>query len=125
MQVTEFFSLDTVFLKRLNVLLYMELEMRRVIWFAVTNNPDSAWVSQQGRTWFGRRVKARLLIHDHDAKFGGRSDLVLQAEGMRVIRTPIAAPTANAHMERQIVTRTAATARTNLWPDSWPAPIRS
>ena len=104
--VTDFFSLDTVFLKRLYVLLYMELETRRVIWFAVTENPDSAWVTQQARNvaWElnERRVKARFLIHDHDAKFGGGSDLVFQAEGMRVIKTPIAAPMANAHMERQI-----------------------
>ncbi len=27
----------------------MELESRRVIWFAVTENPDSAWVTQQAR----------------------------------------------------------------------------
>jgi putative transposase len=104
--VTDFFSLDTVFLKLLYVLLYMELETRRVIWFAVTENPDSAWVTQQARNvaWElnERRVKARFLIHDHEAKFGGGSDLVFQAEGMRVIKTPIAAPMANAHMERQI-----------------------
>ena len=47
-------------------------------------------------------VDARFLIHDHDAKYGGGSDLVFRAEGIEVIRTPIAAPKANAHMERQI-----------------------
>ena len=44
----------------------------------------------------------RFVIHDHAAKFGGPADSVLEAEGMSVIKTPIAAPKANAHMERQI-----------------------
>jgi hypothetical protein len=48
-------------------------------------------------------VDARFLIHDHDSKYGGGSDLVFRAEGMEVIRTPIAAPEANAHMERRSV----------------------
>ena len=43
--LTDFFSMDTVFLKRLYVLLYMELATRRVIWFAVTDRPDAAWVT--------------------------------------------------------------------------------
>jgi transposase InsO family protein len=104
--LTDFLSVDTVFLKRLYVLLYVELATRRVIWFAVTERPDAFWVSQQARNlcWELAEIglDARFLIHDHDAKYGGGSDLVLRAEGIEVIRTPIAAPKANAHIERQI-----------------------
>jgi putative transposase len=104
--VTDFLSVDTVLLKRLYVPLYMELATRRVIWFAVTDRPDAYWVSQQARnlSWelSEAGVDARFLIHDHDAKYGGGSDLVFRAGGIEVIRTPIAAPKANAHMERQI-----------------------
>jgi transposase InsO family protein len=104
--LTDFFSVDTVFLKRLYVLLYMELATRGVIWFAVTDRPDAAWVTQQARnvSWELNQlgVPARFLIHDHDNKYGGASDLVLEADGMTVIRTPIAAPRANSHIERQI-----------------------
>ena len=32
---------------------------------------------------------ARFLVHDHDAKYGGGSDLVFRTEGIEVIRTPI------------------------------------
>lgn len=64
----------------------MELATRRIVWFAVTDRPDGAWVTH----------------HDHDAKYAGSADGVLEAAGMRVIKTPIAAPKANAHMERQI-----------------------
>jgi putative transposase len=104
--LTDFFSVDTVFLKRLYVLLYMELATRRVIWFAVTDRPDAAWVTQQARnvSWELNQlgVHARFLIHDHDDKYGGGADLVCEGDGMAVIRTPIAAPRANSHMERQI-----------------------
>jgi len=51
-----------------------------------------------------RRTPARFLIRDRDAKFTGLFDTVLRSEGMRVIRTPIQAPNANAHAERVIET---------------------
>ncbi len=93
-------------LKRLYVLLYMELVTRRVIWFAVTDRPDAAWVTQQARnvSWELQQlgVPARFLIHAHDAKYGGGSDRVFAGDRVVVIRTPIAAPKANSHMERQI-----------------------
>jgi putative transposase len=104
--LTDFFSVDTVFLKRLYVLLYMELATRRVIWFAVTEHPDASWVSQQARnvSWELNElgVPAGFLIHDHDNKYEGDSDLVFKADGVAGIRTPIAAPKANSHIERQI-----------------------
>ena len=104
--LTDFFSVDTVFLKRLYVLLSMELATRRLVWFAVTDQPDGGWVAQQARnvSWELNElgVQARFLVHDHDARYGGGSDLVFKAEGIEVITTPIAAPKANSHMERQI-----------------------
>jgi putative transposase len=39
--LTDFLSVDTVLLRRLYVLLYMDLATRRVIWFAVTDRPDA------------------------------------------------------------------------------------
>jgi len=103
--LSDFFSVDTVFPKRLYVLMYMELVSRRVIWLAVTDRPDVAWVTQQARNLVfeleEHGLPARFLIHDHDNKFAGRSDLVFQSESIRVIKTPIAAPKANSHMERQ------------------------
>ncbi len=104
--LTDFLSVDTVLLMRLYVLLYMELATRRVIWFAVTDRPEAQWVSQQARnvSWELNQlgVPARFLIHDHDDKYGGGSDRAFEADGMAVIKTPIAAPRANSHIERQI-----------------------
>jgi putative transposase len=104
--VSDFFSIDTVFLRRLYVLIYMELATRQILWFAVTANPDSAWVTQQSRNlvWKLEGSPIRYLIHDHDSKYAGAGDTVLASEGIRVIKTPIPAPKANAHMERQIGT---------------------
>ncbi len=98
--VSDFFSLDTVFFRRFYVLLYMELATRRIVWFAVTASPDTAWVTQQSRNlvWQLENSPIRIVIHDHDAKYAGPADAVFRAEGMRVIKTPIAAPRANAHM---------------------------
>ena len=103
--VSDFFSVDTVFLKRLYVLVYMELASRRIIWLAVTDRPDAEWVTQQARNLVFELedgMRARFLIHDHDSKFSGGSDLVFQSESIEVIKTPIAAPRANSHAERQI-----------------------
>ncbi len=44
--LTDFLNVDTVFLNRLCVLLYMELATRRVIWFAVIDRLDADWVTQ-------------------------------------------------------------------------------
>ena len=51
-----------------------------------------------------RSLASRFLIRDRDSKYSRPFDAVLRAEGMRVIRTLIQAPNANAHAERVIET---------------------
>jgi hypothetical protein len=95
-------------MKTLYVLVWMELATRRVRVGGETANPDSAWVTQQARNLAmdlqeeGREMK--FLIHDRDAKFPAPFDEVFRAKGIRVIRTPIRAPNANAFCERWVGT---------------------
>jgi len=46
---TDFFTVDTVFFKRLYVLFFVHLATRRVVAAACTAEPNSAWVTQQTR----------------------------------------------------------------------------
>ena len=46
--------------------------------------------------------RPRLLIHDRDGNFSRAFDAIFHGEGIRVIRTPIQAPNANAHIERWV-----------------------
>jgi len=48
--------------------------------------------------------RTRFLIHDRDSKLSAAFDEVFRSEGIRVIRTPIRAPQANAYAERFIRT---------------------
>jgi putative transposase len=52
----------------------------------------------------GDEQRFRLLIHDRDSKFGGAFDEVFRSEGVRVIRTPVRSPNANAYAERWVRT---------------------
>src|SRR5215210_7499153 len=49
-----------------------------------------------------RDGQVRFLIHDRDAKFPAAFDALLASEKIKVIRTPVQAPNANAHVERWV-----------------------
>jgi putative transposase len=102
----DFFTVETLRLQTLYVLFFIELSTRRVHVAAATARPDSAWVTQQARNLAveKRLTRIRFLLHDRDAKFSGPFDRVFETEGIRVVRTPIRAPRANAFAERFVRT---------------------
>jgi putative transposase len=100
----DFFTLETVWLRTLYVLFFIEPSTRQVHVAGSTSRPDSAWVTQQGRNLAitGRLEDKHILVRDRDAKFSGGFDEVLRTEGLAVVRTPIRAPKANAFAERWV-----------------------
>jgi putative transposase len=46
----------------------------------------------------------RFLLHDRDSKFYRDFEAVFRSEGMRIMRTPVRPPNANAHAERWVGT---------------------
>jgi putative transposase len=104
----DFLTVETITLRTLYVLVWIELGTRRVHLGGATPKPDSAWVTQQARNLAialreeGRSPK--FLIHDRDSKFSGPFQEVFRTEGMRIILTPIRAPNANAVCERWVGT---------------------
>ena len=102
----DFFSVDTVLLRRLYVLVFICIGSRRIEYVACTSNPDGAWMLQQARNLLmeldDRGQRRRFLIHDRDTKFSRAFDAIFHGEQMRVIRTPLRAPNANAHIERWV-----------------------
>jgi len=108
MLAVDFFTVETVSLRRLYVLFYIELGSRRVHLAGCTHNPDSAWVTQQARqlawTLAEQATPLRFLIRDRDSKFTRDFDTVFRSEGVEIIRTPIRSPKANAIAERFVRT---------------------
>jgi transposase InsO family protein len=103
----DFLTVETAFLQRVYVLFFISLATRRIEYVACSPNPDGRWVAQQARNLtmqLGGGHPFRLLVHDRDAKFSQAFDDVFRSDGIRVVRTPVRAPNANAHAERWVRT---------------------
>jgi putative transposase len=104
----DFLTVDTLFLKRVYVLFFIELATRRVRLAGITTNPDGPWVTQQARNLLmqldDEDVQPLFLVRDRDGKFSREFDEVFRSEGIRVIKAPVRAPRARAHAERWVGT---------------------
>jgi transposase InsO family protein len=104
----DFFHVDTIMLRRVYVLFFIELERRKAFLAGVTAHPVGPWVTQQARNLVatledqGRGV--RFLVRDRDTKFVRPFDEVMRSVGARVIKTPVRVPQANAFAERFVRT---------------------
>src|ERR1035437_3026285 len=70
----------------------------------VTEFPAPTTQQARNLTMSQDLAQTRLLIRDRDTKFTRAFDDVFRAEGMRLIRTPVRAPRANAFATRFVRT---------------------
>ena len=106
----DFVHIDTVLLKRIYALIMIEHDTRRAHLLGVTAHPTGTWTAQAARNALmdlelnERTEPIKYLIRDRDSRFTTAFDAVFEAEGIRIPRSPVQAPRANALCERVIGT---------------------
>jgi len=105
----DLFTVETVRLKTLHVLFFIDLHTRKVLLGGMTDGATNlSWCTQIARNLSeareSRDTPIKFLIHDRDKRFGATFDEVFKAEGIRILRTPCRAPRANAYAERFVRT---------------------
>ena len=100
----DFLHVDTVLLKRMYVLVFIEHGSRRMHLGGATAHPTGDWTVQQARNLaltLGERLEdIRFLIRDRGSNFTASFNAVFQAAGTRIVRTAVQAPRMNAICER-------------------------
>jgi transposase InsO family protein len=88
----------------LYVFVVLEVGTRRIAHFNVTAHPTAEWTLQQFREAIPSDHAYCFLIHDRDTIYSAELDQAVEAMGVKVLKTPVQAPQANAFCERLIGT---------------------
>ena len=100
----DFATVVTARFRVLYVFVIMEIGTRRILHYNVTSHPAALWTVQQFREAIPSDHRYRFLIHDRDSIFSDAVDQAVKALGLRVLRTPVLSPQANAYCERLVGT---------------------
>jgi hypothetical protein len=96
----------TEFLRSQAVLFFIHVRTREVIYAGITSNPTGEWTTQAARNLFighsERLEGAQALVRDRDSQFVDSFDEIFRTEGLKILKTPVRTPVANAFAERWI-----------------------
>ncbi|HYL79932.1 MAG TPA: integrase core domain-containing protein [Candidatus Acidoferrum sp.] len=84
----------------LHICVAPERGSRRLLHVNVPAHPTAAWTVQQCREVLREPHGYRFVLHDRDRIFASWLDAAVTAMGVRVLRTPVRSPLANAFCER-------------------------
>ena len=109
MLAVDLFHVDcAVTLRRIYVLLALEVGDRYLHLLGVTGHPDGPWTTQQARNLMmdlgERAARFRFLVRDRAGQFSASFDEVLVAAGIEVVKIPPRCPRANCFAERLVLT---------------------
>ena len=96
----DFLAVTDLLFRPLWAFFIVELASRRIVHVGVTRHPTDEWVAQQLREATPFDQRPRYLLRDNDGKFGAAFTRVAETSGIKVLRTPLRAPRANAVCER-------------------------
>lgn len=88
----------------LYVFVTMEHATRRILHINVTDHPTASWTLQQLCDAIPADHAYHFLIHDRDAIFSQEFDQSIGNLGLRILKTPVRSPQANALCERLLGT---------------------
>ena len=102
----DFATIDTATLRRYYLLFFIDIRTREVFFAGITTNPTGTWATQVARSLFLRHADqlagARALLRDRGSQFIDAFDEVFRTEQIKILKTPVRAPVANAFAERWI-----------------------
>jgi putative transposase len=96
----DFLQVTDLFFRPLFAFFIVELKSRKVIHVGVTRSPTDSWVAQQLREATPYGNAPTYLIRDNDSRFGPCFTRVATTSGIKLLKTPVHAPRANAICER-------------------------
>jgi putative transposase len=100
----DFCLVVTATFRLLYVFVVMEHATRRILHCNVTAHPTAQWTLQQLRDAIPSDHGYRFLIHDRDTIFSQTLDQCICHLGLKVLKTPVRSPQANALCERLLGT---------------------
>jgi len=98
----DFFTVSTIQLQVLHVLVILAHDRRRVLHFNITEHPTAVWTAQQMVDAFPEDSAPRYLLRDRDGVYGHHFTARVEGMGIEQIRISPRSPWQNCYVERLI-----------------------